>query len=77
MQNVLNNNGAGDAKQPSAASLTDHLETQETGYLHNGPAPYSHSPAEGGYNYDKNAYGKQAADWSLYDQGKWFLSILI
>lgn len=43
------------------------LETQETGYL---PSAYP-SATESDYGYDsgKNTYGKQASDWSLYDQG--------
>lgn len=53
---------------PKETQLVDHLQTQETGYLH-GHAPSYHSP-DNGYQYDKNAYGKQAQDWSLYDQGK-------
>lgn len=44
------------------------LDTQETGYL---PSAYP-SATESDYGYDsgKNTYGKQASDWSLYDQGK-------
>jgi hypothetical protein len=47
---------------------TSELETQETGhYL---PSAYP-SATESDYGYDagKNSYGKQASDWSLYDQG--------
>lgn len=41
------------------------LETQETGYL---PAAYK-TDSDYGYDSGKNSYGKQASDWSLYDQG--------
>lgn len=42
------------------------LESQETGYL---PAAYK-TDSDYGYDSGKNAYGKQASDWSLYDQGR-------
>lgn len=49
------------------------LDTQETGYL---PSSYP-SATESDYGYDagKNTYGKQASDWSLYDQGKWLTAM--
>ena len=45
------------------------LDTQETGhYL---PSAYpSATESEYGYDAGKNNYGKQASDWSLYDQGE-------
>lgn len=45
------------------------LDTQETGF--HLPQAYP-SAVESDYGYDsgKNAYGKQASDWSLYDQGE-------
>lgn len=45
------------------------LETQETGY-HLPPAYPSAHESDYGYDSGKNSYGKQASDWSLYDQGK-------
>lgn len=55
-------------KRDSRAKVTSlELDTQETGYL-----PPAYQTADSGYGYDagKNTYGKQASDWSLYDQGK-------
>lgn len=54
-------------KRDSKAKITEYeLDSQETGYL-----PSVHS-VDSGYGHDsgKNAYGKQASDWSVYDQGK-------
>lgn len=47
----------------------DHLDVQETGYLPH-PGGYQSTDSDYGYDSGKNAYGKQASDWSLYDQGK-------
>lgn len=55
-------------KRDSRAKVsTVELDTQETGYL-----PTAYQTADSGYGYDagKNSYGKQASDWSLYDQGE-------
>lgn len=50
------------------SSAEDQLDTQETGYL---PPPAYHSTdSDYGYDAGKNVYGKQASDWSLYDQGE-------
>jgi len=43
------------------------LDTQETGYL---PPAYQATDSDYGYDAGKNTFGKQASDWSLYDQGK-------
>lgn len=43
------------------------LDTQETGYL---PSAYHTADQDYAYDAGKNAYGKQASDWSLYDQGE-------
>lgn len=55
-----------------AGAKSDHLESQETAAGYHGlPGGYS-SATDSDYGYDsgKNSYGKQASDWSLYDQGK-------
>lgn len=55
-------------KRDSRAKVsTLELDTQETGYL-----PGAYQSTDSGYGYDagKNSYGKQASDWSLYDQGE-------
>ena len=55
-------------KRDSKSKVTAlELDTQETGYL---PAAYSAADSDYGYDSGKNSYGKQASDWSLYDQGK-------
>lgn len=57
-------------KRDSKAKVTSlELDSQETGYL---PGGYQQSSADSDYGYDagKNTYGKQASDWSVYDQGK-------
>lgn len=68
-------------KRETKLSALEHLDSQETfDYHHLPPAPpqvhHSSYPApastaESDYGYDagKNSYGKQASDWSLYDQG--------
>lgn len=55
-------------KRDSRAKLTSlELDTQETGhYL---PGAYQAQDSDYGYDAGKNSYGKQASDWSLYDQG--------
>lgn len=58
------------ARRDSAAKLGQvELDSQETGHYLPDPGYQS---TDSGYGYDsgKNAYGKQASDWSLYDQGK-------
>lgn len=59
--------------QPSSAA---ELDTQETGhYL---PSAYpSATESEYGYDAGKNNYGKQASDWSLYDQGQFHILIMM
>lgn len=54
----------------------DHLEPQETAGYHS-PAGYQSAVTDSDYGYDsgKNSYGKQASDWSLYDQGKLMYSL--
>lgn len=69
------NNAVKDAVKEGSSS-SDHLDTQETGYLHN-PAPYHTSDSDYGYDSGKNAYGKQASDWSQYDQGEFNYSNLM
>lgn len=57
-------------KRDSKAKVTSmELDTEETGYL---PHSGGYQKADNDYGYDagKNTYGKQASDWSLYDQGK-------
>lgn len=55
-------------KRDSRAKVTSlELDTQETGYL---PTGYQSADSDYGYDAGKNSYGKQASDWSLYDQGK-------
>lgn len=55
-------------KRDSRAKVTSlELDTQETGYL---PGGYQSADSDYGYDSGKNSYGKQASDWSLYDQGK-------
>lgn len=55
-------------KRDSKAKVASlELDTQETGYLQ--PA-YQATDSDYGYDSGKNTYGKQASDWSLYDQGK-------
>lgn len=64
-------------KRDSRAKLTSlELDTLETGFLHphlhpDPPYPLSAGTKDSGYDYDsgKNSYGKQASDWTLYDQG--------
>lgn len=60
-------------KRDSKAELASlELDTQETGYL-GSPDVYQNAGADVDYGYglaNKNSYGKQASDWSLYDQGK-------
>lgn len=61
-------------KRDSRAKVTSlELDTQETGYL-----PPAYQTADSGYGYDagKNTYGKQASDWSLYDQGEICIIVL-
>lgn len=55
-------------KRDSRAKMTalELLDSQETGYL---PSAYQATDSDYGYDSGKNTYGKQAADWSLYDQG--------
>jgi hypothetical protein len=56
-------------RDSKAKASSAELDTQETGhYL---PQAYP-SATESDYGYDsgKNSYGKQASDWSLYDQGE-------
>lgn len=55
-------------KRDSRAKMTalELLDSQETGYL---PNAYQ-TDSDYGYDSGKNTYGKQAADWSLYDQGR-------
>lgn len=56
-------------KRDARAKVTSlELDTQETGYL---PSAYDQIDSDHGYDAGKNSYGKQASDWSLYDQGKW------
>lgn len=55
-------------KRDSQAKVTSlELDTQETGYL---PGGYQSADSDYGYDSGKNSYGKQASDWSLYDQGE-------
>lgn len=55
-------------KRDSRAKVTSlELDTQETGYL---PTGYQSTDSDYGYDSGKNTYGKQASDWSLYDQGR-------
>lgn len=75
----IQSNLAAKTKRETTLSATEHLDTQETlDYHHLTPPVHHHSSyqapattAESDYGYDsgKNAYGKQASDWSLYDQG--------
>lgn len=51
-----------------AKMATLELDTQETGYM---PAAYQATDSDYGYDAGKNTYGKQASDWSLYDQGRY------
>ena len=55
-------------RDSTVKSESSELDTQETGhYL---PSAYpSATESEYGYDAGKNNYGKQASDWSLYDQG--------
>lgn len=63
-------------KRDSRAKVTalELLDSQETGYL---PNAYQ-TDSDYGYDSGKNTYGKQAADWSLYDQGRcrWHASVI-
>lgn len=62
---------------PTKASSVE-LEPQETGhFLPDAGYPHTQT-ADSGYGYDagKNAYGKQASDWSLYDQGESQLGLM-
>lgn len=57
-------------KRDSTVKMSQaELDSQETGHYLPDPG---YQTTDTGYGYDsgKNAYGKQASDWSLYDQGK-------
>lgn len=58
------------AKRDIKSTVThdDQLDTQETGFLP--PPAYHNTDSDYGYDSGKNSYGKQASDWSLYDQGE-------
>lgn len=51
----------------AAESSIVELDTQETGF--GLPGHYNKADSDYGYDSGKNTYGKQASDWSLYDQG--------
>lgn len=58
-------------KRDSRAKVTSlELDSQETGYL---PTAYQATDSDYGYDAGKNTYGKQASDWSLYDQGEFLV----